>query len=142
MTDTIAQHKALWTPGWYELDQTIVVGEQKKFWFFQSTPSQDEIGPLPDDVELVFFNQLDSSSNSEIRNMKILEILHPQLGLLARIDTDGLDYIFTPVDGDEVIVNAEEEPGTTHETDLDIHDWSVIVRMMEVPAIDENEAAS
>ena len=140
MTDTIAQHKALWSPGWYELDQTLVVGEQKRFLFFQSNPSQEEIGPLPDDVDLVFFNQLDSSANSEVRFMKILEILHPQLGLLSRIDTDGMDYIFSPIDGNEIVVNAEEEPGTTYEEDLDVNDWSVVVTLMDVvPPISEED---
>ena len=140
MTDTIAQHKALWSPGWYELDQTLVVGEQKRFLFFQSNPSQEEIGPLPDDVDLVFFNQLDSSANSEVRFMKILEILHPQLGLLSRIDTDGMDYIFSPIDGNEIVVNAEEEPGTTYEEGLDVDDWSVVVTLMDVvPPISEED---
>ena len=139
MTETISQHKALWTPGWYELDQTLVVGEQKRYSFFQSNPSQEEIGPLDEGVDLVFFNQLDSSTNSESRYMKILEILHPKLGLLARIDTDGVDYIFSPVDGNEIVVNAEEEPGTTSEDDLDVEDWSVVVTLMNVtpPCTDE-----
>ena len=138
MTETVAQHKALWTPGWYEMDQTIVVGEQKRYWFFHTNPSQEEIGPLEDDVDLVFFNQLDSSANSQVRFMKILEILHPQLGLLSRIDTDGLDYIFTPIEGDEMVVNAEEEPGTTYEDEIEIEDWSVVVRLMDIaPPVDE-----
>jgi hypothetical protein len=57
---------------------------------------------------------------------------HPVLGELLRVDADGLDYIFFPVDGDEVVVNAEEEPGVTYDTSNEISEWSVIVKLTEV----------
>ncbi len=126
---------AIWTPGWYELDQTLVLNERQKYWFFQTSPELAGTNEsVADPADLVFYNQLDSTKNCCVRYAKIVEIIHPQLGLLQRIDTDGLDYIFCPVDGDEVIVNAEEEPGTIYDDDNgnQIFDWSVLVKLAEV----------
>lgn len=123
---------ALWTPGWYELDQTLVLGERQKFWFFQDPPQECLTGQ--DHVDFVFYNQLDSSTNCTVRFAKILEIKHPQLGSLTRIDADGLDYIFFPVDGEEVVVNAEEEPGKLYDDGPAVSDWSVLVTLDEVSA--------
>ncbi len=120
----------VWTPGWYELDQSLVLGERQKYWFFQTPP--DEIIPTDEPVDFVFYNQLDSNKNCVVRYAKILEMSHPQLGPLLRIDTDGLDYIFFPVEGDEVVVNAEEEPGMTYDGGPEVKDWSVRVKLGEV----------
>jgi hypothetical protein len=133
----IALQTAIWTPGWYELDQSLALNQRQKYWFFQNPPvastaeaSVDEsAGPIRD---LVFYNQLDSSTNCCVRYARIVEMYHPQLGPLQRVDTDGLDYIFTPVDGEEIIVNAEEDPGATYDPELSISDWSVLVKLSEV----------
>jgi len=121
---------ALWTPGWYELDQTLVLGERQKYWFFQTPP--DECVSGAENLDLVFYNQLDSTQNCSVRYAKILEMHHPELGFLLRVDTDGLDYIFFPVEGEEIVVNAEEEPGATYDDKADISDWSVFVKLAEV----------
>lgn len=124
---------AIWTPGWYELDQSLVVGDREKFWFFQTPPHSIL---LPDDEsqlgELVFFNQLDSDRNCVVRYARIEEIYHPQLGALVQIDTDGLDYIFFSADGREYVVNAEEDPGIAYDSDVDVKDWSVAVKLSDV----------
>ncbi len=121
--------KAIWTPGWYELDQSLVVGQNQRFWFFQTPPSTGNDEP----IDLVFFNQMASSANSQVRSARILDIEHTELGPLQRIDTDGLDYIFYPIEGNEVVVNAEEEPGTIYDDDdLKISDWSVLVTLADV----------
>lgn len=121
---------ALWMPGWYELDQTLVVGERQKFWFFQSPPP--ECQQLGEHVDFVFFNQLDSTRNCVVRYARILEMHHPQLGPLLRVDTDGLDYIFFPVDGEELVVNAEETPGSVYDSNLSVENWSVFVTLTDV----------
>jgi len=100
------QYTALWTPGWYELDQTLALGERQKFWFFQTPP--DECQAIADDLDFVFYNQLDSTQNCIVRYARIVEMHHRELGDLLKVDTDGLDYIFSPVDGDEIVVDAEE----------------------------------
>ncbi len=129
MIDPAAEQKAIWIPAWYELDQSIAVGIFQKFWFFQEKP---DCLSLDDDVDLLFFNQLDSSSNSEVRFARIKHIQHKTLGSLARIDTDGLDYIFAPVDGEPIAVNAEEEPGQSYMFDRAIDDWSVLVTLNDI----------
>jgi hypothetical protein len=122
--------KAIWVPSWYELDQSIAVGVSRKFWFYHELP---ELTPCPecDDVELAFFNQMDSTAHSEVRFATIAEITHPILGSLIRVDTDGLDYIFSPQEGEEIVVNAEEEPGSTY-GGPQIDDWSVLVTLVDV----------
>ncbi len=121
--------KALWTPGWYELDQSLIVGQRQRFWFFAKPPVDDN-QPV---VDYVFFNQMAASANSQIRYAKVLDIEHPELGPLQRVDTEGLDYIFYPVDGTEFVVNAEENPGLIYgEEELVIDDWSVIVTLADV----------
>ena len=131
-----AKQTALWVPGWYELDQTLALDERQKLWFFQSPP--EEIfngGTTPD---FVFFNQLDSTTNCQVRFAKVVEMVHPQLGPLARIDTDGCDYLFFPVDGEEIVVNAEEDPGKTYDEKLKVEHWTVNVTLEEVsePIVD------
>ena len=84
-------------------------------------------------IDFVFFNQMASSTNSQVRYARVLDIEHPELGPLQRIDTDGLDYIFYPIEGAEVVVNAEEEPGAVYDNDdLEIADWSVLVTLADV----------
>jgi hypothetical protein len=135
MSDSNRQ-TALWTPGWYELDQTLVLGERQKYWFFQRPPEQCLESSAS--IDLVFFNQLDSAQNCNVRYAKIIEMNHPQLGELLRIDTDGLDYIFFPVNGEEIVVNAEEEPGVSYDGNVAVEDWSVLVTLAEVsePVVD------
>lgn len=125
---------ALWVPGWYELDQPLCVGENGRLWFYQKPPRD-----LPDveSYDFVFFNQLSASANCQVRTAEVLSIEHPVLGNLARIDTDGLDYVFHPVDGVPIVVNAEEDPGCSNEN-AEILDWSVSVRLGDVsePVVD------
>ena len=125
------QQTAIWIPGWYELDQTLVLGQRQKFWFFESPP-ESMATENADDGGLVFFNKSDVSENCVARFARIDEVSHPQLGAILRVDTDGLDYIFFPVEGEEVIVNAEEEPGLAYEMEPPISDWSLQVKLSEV----------
>jgi len=131
------QQTAIWIPGWYELDQTLVLGQRQKFWFFESPP-ESMATENADDGGLVFFNKSDVSENCVARFARIDEVSHPQLGAILRVDTDGLDYIFFPVEGEEVIVNAEEEPGLAYEMEPPISDWSLQVKLSEVsdPVLD------
>lgn len=143
MTETTLQ-TAIWTPGWYELDQSLMLGERQKFWFYHHTPGIENAAPMIEasnpnaDFDLVFYNQLDSSKNCMVRYAKIVEMFHPELGPLKQIDTDGLDYLFVPLEGKEIVVNAEEEPGTTYDAELNVTDWSVYVKLADVsdPLVD------
>lgn len=125
---------AVWSPAWYELDQSLQLGERKKFWFFQHPPESTRLPDEVEPVQLVFFNQLDSSENCCVRYARIVEMQHPQIGPLLKVDTDGLDYIFYPALGEEIVVNAEEAPGTTYtgKSGQEIRDWTVFVKLTEV----------
>ena len=121
--------RAIWKPSWYEMDQSLTVGVHQKFWFFQDDPSQAE---LKADFDYVFYNQLDSDTNTQVRFAEIVEIHHSVLGPLSQVDTDGLDYIFVPMGAKEILVNAEEEPGKTYDSELEIADWTLHVTLQNV----------
>lgn len=117
---------AIWKPSWFEMDQSVLIGTSSKFWFYQESPSIGSLG----EYDLVFFNQLESAADSELRFATVREIYHAQLGALQRVDTDGLDYIFTPIGKEDILVNAEEEPGKAYEHDIE--DWTLRVLLENV----------
>lgn len=120
---------AIWTPGWYELDQTLVLGVRQKLKFFETLPAELT---QTEDTSWVFFNGPNATENCVTRFAFVDQMLHPVMGELLRIDTDGLDYIFFPVNGHEVVVNAEEEPGSIYDGAGPITDWSVRVKLSDV----------
>lgn len=154
--------RALWRPGWYQLDQSIRLGQFERFAFFtpessslsmrpESKPSgkkpkqktgKQKVGGLPADpnsyiaggpIDLQFFNRtITDQINPLVRFARVLEIVHPELGPLESVDTTGLDYIFKPVNGEEIFVNSEESPGEAYDLDKPIKDWSLIVTLDDV----------
>lgn len=122
-------------PGWYELDQPLSVGKSGRLWFYQNPPMDL---PCVESYDFVFFNQLSAAANCQVRTANVLSIEHALLGAMTRIDTQGLDYVFHPVDGDSIIVNAEEDPGRAYEGPEDITDWSLVVQLSDVsnPLVD------
>lgn len=129
MSETIIQ-SAIWAPAWLELDQTLVLGERQKYWFFEMIPVGLDGGG--DEVDLVFFNQSDPTENCSVRYAKIVEMSHPELGPLLKIDTDGLDYIFFPVGGEEVVVDAAEKSGSACGSNANVTEWAVRVKLADV----------
>ena len=121
--------RALWIPGWYELDQPLAVGIRDRFWFYQNPPMDF---PDVESFDYVFFNQMVSSANCQVRYATIAAIDHPVVGPLLRIDTDGMDYIFYPENGNEIVVNAEEQPGKIYDPSDDVSDWSLVVTLEDV----------
>jgi len=82
---------------------------------------------------LQFFNRTISDEKHPLfRFARVLEIIHPQLGPLERVDTSGLDYVFKPAEGEEIYVNAEEEPGVAYDFDQPVGDWSLLVTLDDV----------
>ena len=124
-----SQKKAIWTPGWYAMDQSISVRMERNFWFFRD---KSQAGVFDEAIDLVFFNQLDSTGTGHLRFAHVVDIYHQVLGSLARIDTAGLDYLFVATSGRDLLVNAEEESGKCNNPDFDIHDWSVSVTLAGV----------
>lgn len=124
---------AIWQPGWHRLDQSIEVGQLARFWFF---PRQDTADMQ---CRLQFFNSTSSVETPvEIRTARIVSISHPELGSLSRIEADWLDYKFHGVNGEEFLVNADEEPGTLYTALEPIENWAceVILRDVSEPLSD------
>ncbi len=122
-------------PGWYELDQPLSVGESGRLWFYQDPPRDL---PSVESYDFVFFNQLSAAANCQVRTANVLSIEHAVLGRVARIDTSGLDYVFHLVEGDSIVVNAEEDPGRAYDGPAEITDWSMVVHLSDVsdPLVD------
>ncbi len=111
-----------WTAAWYELDQTIVVGD--KAWFY--LPS--------DENKHSFFSDLYQSNSFIRKRLEIMRITHPLLGDVWGIVTIGLDYTIYLSDGTVLEVNAEEHPGQIYDSSVVIDDWTFDV---EVNVLDE-----
>ena len=101
---------AAWIPGWYELDQPLEVGFTGEFVFWKVVPDH-----LRCSERLVFYNTIWHAGDGVFASGKIVGIRHHELGEVRKIDTCGLDYTITLVDGTELLVNAEEEPGKLFE---------------------------
>jgi hypothetical protein len=97
---------AAWVPGSYELDQPLEVGLTADFAFWRVVPD-DLRGAEP----LVLYNDLWRPEKAMMARGTIAAIRHPELGEVQVVDTRGLDYTLTLVDGTQMLVNAEEEPG-------------------------------
>jgi hypothetical protein len=58
----------------------------------------------------VFYNTIWHPGDGVFADGKIAAIRHPQLGDIRKIDTRGLDYSITLMDGTELLVNAQQFP--------------------------------
>lgn len=110
-----------WNPAWYELDQSVVVGDIGLFYF-----SQDR---------RCFYNDFIGKNERKIK-AEILGITHPELGGVRGIIAIGLCYYIYLGDGNEIIVEAEERPGCIEGSKFAVKevtewDFDVQVRMIE-----------
>ena len=87
----------IWKPAWYELDQSICVGEID---FFNIIRSADVIR---------FATAMEAGE--EVK-MRILSISNKQLGDIQKIEATGLSYKFFSDENHYIQVEAEENPGT------------------------------
>ena len=119
----------IWKPFWYELDQTIVVGDIDFFY-------------LTKDKSL-FSNGSISEDDYEIK-AEILEIKHEGLGSINGIITIGLDYSVYLKNGEVIQVNAEESPGEISESKYVVKEWSfeINIRIIEETGISSQERLS
>lgn len=105
-----------WKPDWYELDQSIVVGDIDLFYLTKDNP--------------YFASGLLSSGNYDCEiKAEILKITHPELGVIRGIITIGLDYSIYLSDGNIIIVNAEETPGEIYGSQYVVSGWSFDVQI-------------
>ena len=103
-----------WEPQWYELDQSIVVGDVDLFYL-----SKDN---------LYFASGSVTTDDCEVR-AEILNISHSELGDINAIIAIGLDYSIYLGDGNLITVNAEEIPGHISNSKYIVRDWCFDVRI-------------
>ncbi len=103
-----------WKPRWYELDQSIVVGDVDLFYL-----SKDN---------LYFANGFAADNDCEVK-AKILNINHLELGNIKGIITIGLDYSIYLGDRSVIIVNAEESPGDIENSKYVVREWEFDVQI-------------
>jgi hypothetical protein len=123
---------AAWIPGWYELDQSLVVGQADEFAFWRVIPLH-----LRAPQRLVFYNSIWHPEDALIARGTVTAIRHPELGAIRKVDTHGLDYAITLADGNELLVNAEENPGKLYERAGEewreslrmVSDWRLVVEL-------------
>jgi hypothetical protein len=119
-----------WVPGWYELDPPLEVGLTDEFAFWRVVPDH-----LRGPEALVLYNTLWHSEDAVVARGTIVDIRHPKLGAVRKVDTSGLDYTIILADDTELTVNAEEEPGTLYErcgeqwrvSSRSVSDWRFVV---------------
>lgn len=103
-----------WIPQWYELDQSIVVGDVDLFYLSKNN--------------LYFANDCAEDNDCEVK-AKILNISHLELGDIKGIITIGLDYSIYLNDGNVIIVNAEEFPGHIENSKYIVREWNFDVEI-------------
>jgi hypothetical protein len=109
-----------WKPKWYELDQTVIVGDVDYFYL--------------DKYEESFANDFGTDKDIEVRG-KIVKITHPELGELLGILAIGLSYKIFLKDGKHIQVDAEEDIGRIeYPNDCIVNEWlfTVDLRILEV----------
>ena len=109
-----------WTPYWYELDDSIIVGDID--WFCVSNNER-------------FANNTYGLNDVSFFQLEIIDITHSTLGKIRGIVTIGLDYTIYLNDGNVIQVNAEEQPGTIYDSNYEVHNWTFDV---SVKVIAEN----
>jgi hypothetical protein len=132
--------RAIWIPGWYELDPPLEVGLADTFVFWRVVPEY-----LQESENLVFYNTLWQPKDVLLASGVVVSIQHPEFGEIQKVDTRGLDYTFTLASGIEYLVNAEEEPGkifeksgsTWIESSRLINDWRFVVTLSELSELVE-----
>ena len=107
--------KVIWTAEWYELDQTIIVGDEDYFYLHKRKNS--------------FSNDFGSTHDREV-HMKITEISHKDLGNIKGIDTEGLAYKIYLMDGRVLEVDAEESIGEIfYPEGIEVKNWTFTVEV-------------
>ena len=103
-----------WKPQWYELDQSIVIGDVDLFYL-----SKDN---------RFFASGFADVNDCEVK-AKILSIRHSALGDIKGIIAIGLDYSIYLGDGNVIIANAEESPGEIENAQYDVREWDFDVEI-------------
>jgi hypothetical protein len=104
--------RALWEPGWYNLDSSLKVGRRDVFGFhrpcLETRPSYDRL----------FANDL--GRDWDYRSATVVSIRHAEFGALDEVDAKPFgQYRFTLADGRWVVIEAEQGPGAVNDAHPD-----------------------
>ena len=114
-----------WQPAWHELDQSLAIGETSLIALEEISPPRQFNDQL---IQWKFSTGLDPDGGFE-KNATVDAIHHPILGEILKVDACGLDYIVYPANGEEIIIDAEEDPGIVHNRVVQVGDWSMTVQL-------------
>lgn len=129
--------EAVWIPGWYNLDQSLFVGDRQTFAFFREIPDY-----LRGNGELVFYNDLWYAENAFFADALVAAVSHAVLGAIQKIETRFGEYALTLADGTRLWVESEQAPGVVYdrfddrgrlvESDWIIEDWKMQVTLHDM----------
>jgi hypothetical protein len=101
--------RALWDPGWYNLDQSLITGGRDTFVFL---PDASEQHP---GYDLVFANTVGVDVDWAYREATVSAIEHARWGAVQEVDASRFgEYTFRFVGGRWVTIEAEEGPGSVN----------------------------
>ncbi|MBM2618412.1 hypothetical protein JIG36_22895 [Actinoplanes sp. LDG1-06] len=97
--------RARWSPGWYNLDQSLKVGDRGTFAFLRDLP--------PPGYDVMLANSVGTPTHHWNYWLATVEsVHHSHFGALTEVDTRPFgQYTFTLTDGRWVTIEAEEGPG-------------------------------
>jgi hypothetical protein len=105
--------RAWWDPGWYNLDQSLEVGQRATFVFLRAEPPPDHDVVLANDVGIPGYDRYSWSATIE-------SIDHHRFGSVVEVDTRLFgQYTFTFGDDRWVTIEAEERPGSVNDASRD-----------------------
>lgn len=130
---------ALYHLRFFELDQSIAVGERKNFSFF-TDPYFSEVTSLdfvPEGMLLVFYNSLGYDKKKLVLDCTVRRIHHLEIGEVREINTNGFDYCIETLT-DTIRVDAEEQAGEVWEGGSQPSGWlfTVEVEVHNVVSLD------
>ncbi|MCP3934211.1 MAG: hypothetical protein GY708_02435 [Actinomycetia bacterium] len=135
MTARVGDAKtAVWLPGWYNLDQSIVVGQSNDFVVYTELPDLTHVAWLRQTPDIVFYNSLLQPDSWTRLALKVLSINHPEIGALSAVRTERFGVYEFEAANRTYEVEAEEGPGVCWDTSVSVPSWGVLVEVVEEPA--------
>jgi hypothetical protein len=99
-----------WIPCWYDLDPTLIVGDQGYFYLTKDMRNLATALSSDDEHEVI---------------ASVVSITHSELVNVKAIDCNGLDYFIYYDNGKILTVCSEENPGMIHKGEFKfLNDWT------------------
>jgi hypothetical protein len=114
----------------YAIDQSIEVGKKGIFHFFRDPywPRSLQISSVPEYATLVFQNVIDPEIPSIDLECTILQIKHPDLGAVQKIQISSGEYRIETEKG-EIFIDPEENIGDITGSEITVSGWLFFVEI-------------